>query len=71
MFEEVKAFFAEKTGTSAEDISPETELTELGVDSMSLLMIINEFEDEFDVSISDRELERLHTVGDITKLLER
>ena len=71
MFEEVKAFFAEKTGVSAEDISPDTELTELGVDSMSLLMIINEFEDEFKVSISDRELERLHTVGDITRLLER
>ena len=71
MFEQVKAFFVEKTGVPANEICPETELTELGMDSMSLIMVINDFEDAFGVSISDRELENLHTVGDIAKLVER
>ena len=71
MFEQVKAFFVEKTGVPANEICPETELTELGMDSMSLIMVINDFEDAFGVSISDRELENLHTVGDIAQLVKK
>ena len=69
MLDNVRAFFAEKTGLDAESIQPETELTELGVDSMTLLMIITDLEEEFRISISDRELEKLHTIGDVLALL--
>ena len=69
MLDNVRTFFAEKTGLDAESIQPETELTELGVDSMTLLMIITDLEEEFRISISDRELEKLHTIGDVLALL--
>ena len=69
MLDNVRAFFAEKTGLDAESIQPETELMELGVDSMTLLMIITDLEEEFRISISDRELEKLHTIGDVLALL--
>ena len=70
MFEKVQAFLAEKTEKSIDEIQPETELTDLGVDSMKLMMIVLEFETAFDVSISDRMLETLHTVNDLVALVE-
>lgn len=70
MFEKVQAFLAEKTEKSIDEIQPETELTDLGVDSMKLMMIVLEFETAFDVSISDRMLETLHTVDDLVALAE-
>lgn len=71
MFERVRTFFAEKTAIPAEQITMETELTSLGVDSMSLLMIIMDFETEFGVEISDRQLGALYTVKDVVELAEK
>ena len=48
MFEKVQAFLAEKTEKPIDEIQPETELTDLGVDSMKLMMIVLEFETAFD-----------------------
>ena len=70
MFERVQAFFAEKVSVPAESITMETELTGLGVDSMSLLMVIMDFETEFGIEISDRQLGSLYTIGDVVALVE-
>ena len=71
MFEKVQAFFAEKVECKKRDIKMDTELTALGVDSLKLLMIINEFEEEFGVTISDKQLEELHTISDVVALVEK
>ena len=71
MFGEVQNFIAQKTGLAAEEIQPDTQLIHLGVDSMKLLMTIMDFEKEFDVKISDRELESVHTVNDLVKIAEK
>ena len=70
MFEQVKSFLISKTNCSESEIKPETELISLGIDSLQLLMIITDFEEEFKVSISDNELEKIHTVQDIVNILE-
>ena len=69
MFQEVRDFIAKQTNT--EDIHPDTQLVNLGLDSMSLMMMVMDFEAEFGVSISDRQLENIFTVGDLVKLVEK
>ena len=71
MFEKVRDFFAGRVSVPASSITPETELTSLGVDSMSLLMIILDFETEFGVSISDQQLGCLYTIADVVALVEQ
>ena len=71
MFEKVQKFFAQKAGCRKKDIKLDTELMSLGVDSLKLLMIINEFEEEFNVSISDKQLEELNTIKDVVDLVEK
>ena len=70
MFNEVRDFIAKRTNAEAEEIRPDTQLVDLGLDSMSLLTMVLTFEKEFGVKISDRQLETLLTVGDLTKLVE-
>ena len=45
-------------------------IADLGLDSLQLVEIVNDAEMEFDIQISDDELENIMVVGDIAKLLE-
>lgn len=50
----------------AENLTPATSLTkDLGADSLDFVELIMEFEKEFDTTISDKQAEKLKTVGDI------
>jgi acyl carrier protein len=56
---------------STEAIRPTDRLKEdLGIDSFDGLMIINDFEDEFGISIEPEELKTLKVVQDIVERLE-
>jgi acyl carrier protein len=56
---------------STEAIKPTDRLKEdLGIDSFDGLMIINDFEDEFGISIEPEELKTLKVVQDIVDRLE-
>jgi acyl carrier protein len=46
-------------------------LKTLGVDSLDLVELVMELEEEFDVSIPDDEAERIQTVGDAIRYLRR
>mgnify|MGYP001222946606 CR=1 FL=1 len=46
-------------------------LSELGLDSVSLAEVIVMLEDEFDVSLDQREIEQIETFGDLQDLLQR
>lgn len=46
-------------------------IADLGLNSLQLVEIVNDAEDEFDITISDDELDRILTVGDIARLLEQ
>ena len=69
MFNEVREFLASHLEIPEENIQFETPLTDLGVDSMTLLTAIYDFETTFDVNIPDRKLEELSTVGDLVNEL--
>ncbi len=56
-------------GKDLPDISRDSKISALGIDSVSMMEIIGVIEDELDVSIPDEKLARLQTVGDIESVI--
>lgn len=57
VFEKIREIIAEQTGKDVDEITLETNVKEdLDADSLDLFQIINDIEDEFDVSVEDPEL---------------
>ena len=51
-------------------VNHESVITELGIDSLSMMQIVGEMETELDVMIPDEDLVELVTVGDLCKKVE-
>ena len=70
VFEEIREIIAEQTGKDVEEITLETNVKEdLDADSLDLFQIINDIEDEFDVSVEDPE--SIVTVQDAVDFVEK
>ncbi len=69
VFEKIREIIAEQTGKDAEEITLETNVKDdLDADSLDLFQIINDIEDEFDVSIENPE--SIVTVKDAVDFVE-
>ena len=69
VFEKIKEIIAEQTGKDESEITLETNVKEdLDADSLDLFQIINDIEDEFEVSVEDPEA--IVTVKDIVDFVE-
>ena len=70
VFEKIREIIAEQTGKDVEEITLETNVKEdLAADSLELFQIINDIEDEFDVSVEDPE--SIVTVQDAVDFVEK
>lgn len=49
----------------------DTSWEEIGADSIDLVDLITEIEDEFKISIPDEEFENLKTIGDLSDLIDQ
>jgi acyl carrier protein len=66
VFEEVRRIVAEESGTSVERIGENDHLVnDLGCDSLSVIEIAMEVEEEFDITIPDDTQQEAGTVGDV------
>ena len=54
-----------------EKFTDKSDVYNIGIDSLDLVELVTEAEDELDVRISDAELEAIKTVGDIIKVFEK
>ena len=71
-FEKVRDALAAQFELDPEKITPETNLIDdLGADSLDVVELIMNIEDEFGVSISDEEAVNLVTVQKIVEFLEK
>lgn len=62
---------SEQLNVSKEQITAETSfINDLGADSLDLVELVMEFEDEFDITIPDEEAEQIKTVGQAVKYIE-
>ena len=70
VFEKIREIIAEQTGKDVEEITLETNVKEdLDADSLDLFQIVNDIEDEFDVSVEDPE--SIVTVQDAVDFVEK
>lgn len=71
MFEKVRAIICDQLELDEDVVTMDAVLLEdLGADSIDLADLVMTLEDEFEMEISDEELENIRTVADIVKFIE-
>jgi acyl carrier protein len=71
-FEKVKAIIVDQLGVDESEVTMEARFREdLEADSLDLVELIMAFEEEFGGEISDEEAQKIATVGDAVKYLEK
>lgn len=72
VFEKLKDIIVDHLQLKREDIKMESRIVEdLSADSLDVVEMIMDLEDEFDVKIPDDALTGLKTVGDMVKFVEK
>ena len=72
LFKRVQEIIAESLDVDIEEVTPQASLSEdIGADSLELVDLTMDFEDEFNVKIETAELNEIDTVEEITNLLEK
>ena len=66
----LKQTLTEKFGVPAESITPEANLQDLGLDSLSIVELVFEVEDEFDIEVSEEDA-KFETLGGAIELIDR
>ena len=65
IFEKVKEITVDKLGVEASEVELKSSFREdLGADSLDLFEFVMELEDEFDIEISNEDVEQIQTVED-------
>lgn len=70
IFEKIKMLIVNQLGVDESEITELTTLEELGADSLDVLQMVMEFEDEFDVEISSEDVDEFKTIQDIVDYIE-
>lgn len=69
-FEKVCDLISARFEISDMKLSSDTSLEEIGADSIDLVDLVSELEEEFGVSVPDEEFENIKTIGNIADLIE-
>ncbi|HEX7102990.1 MAG TPA: acyl carrier protein [Nitrolancea sp.] len=71
VFERVQSVVSEQLGVDLEKVTPEAEFVQdLNADSLDLVELIMQLEEEFGVEISDEQAESIVTVGDAFEFIQ-
>jgi len=71
VFERVKEIIVEQLDVEESEITMEASFRDdLEADSLDVVELVMELEDEFDLEIADEEAESINTVGDAVKYIE-
>ena len=70
IYEKVVAIVAEQLGISTDDITAETTLEDLNVDSLDVVEVIMALESEFHMEIPDEDAEKIKTVGALAEYVQ-
>ena len=69
--ERLKEIIIKQFGESEKTVTLESSfVNDLGVDSLDMVELVMELEDEFDVNISDEDAEKIQTVGDAVNYIK-
>jgi acyl carrier protein len=71
-FEKIKQIIVEQLGVDESEVNPEAHfINDLGADSLDTVELVMALEEEFGVEISDEDAEKIQTVGDVIKFIEK
>ncbi|MCG7342838.1 acyl carrier protein [Sporosarcina sp. ACRSL] len=71
VLERVTKVVVDRLGVDESEVKPEASFRDdLGADSLDVVELVMELEDEFDMEISDDDAEKIGTVGDAVKYIE-
>ncbi len=71
IFEKIKDILVEQLDVEEDKVTAEASvIDDLGADSLDLVDLVMTIEEEFDVEISDDQVDVIKTVGDIVKYIE-
>ena len=68
--EKVKNIVVEQLEVSIEKLNMETTFEDIDADSLDIVELVMALEEEFDLEISDQEIENIRTIGDVVKYIE-
>ena len=70
MLERIKNVLNDKIGCDTSNVTPDTTLAQLGIDSLDIMELVVGLEDEFGVEIDFGEA-KVGTIGDLMALIEK
>ncbi len=72
MLEKIQAMLAEALNLPIEKITPDAKIvSDLGADSLDVVELLSQLEDEYGIMIPDEEVENLVTVKDVADQIEK
>lgn len=72
MLEKIQAMLAEALNLPLEKVTADAKIVDdLGADSLDVVELLSQLEDEYGIIIPDEEVESLATVGDVASVLDR
>ena len=71
MLDKILEIISINLGIAVEDLSDEMALTDIGIDSLTLMKIIMSVENTFDIHINDEEIVELRLISDIADVTVR
>ncbi len=66
----VKSIIADQLEIAQEKLAMETTFEDIDADSLDVVELVMALEEEFDLEISDQEIENIKAVGDVVKFIE-
>lgn len=71
IFEKVKNIVVEQLGANEENVTENaTFIDDLSADSLDIVELVMQIEEEFDIEISDTDAEKIVTVGDVVEYIK-
>ena len=70
--DKVREIIVEQLGVAPEEVVPEASfIDDLGADSLDIVELVMELEEEFEITIPDEQAEKIKTVGEAIDYIER
>lgn len=71
VFDRVKTIIVDRLGVDEEEVTLEASFKDnLGADSLDIVELVMELEDEFELEISDEDAEKISKVGEVVEYIK-
>lgn len=70
IYEKVRKIIAERLNLNEDEVTLDATFEDLGADSLDIMDLVMELEQEFDIEIPDEDTEKIRTVGDTVNYIQ-